>query len=167
MTNHQIIDTGPFYSMFNVGNYTFAPYKVVWREQAASLTVATVLSYDSKPIIPDHKLMLIDCTNTDEAFYICGILNSSPARYAAISYAVNVQYDPHILENIYLPKFNAKNKHHLQMATLSAMAHKTVKNNDEESIKYIEKEIDVLSAFIWGLSKEELKEIKLSLEEYN
>ncbi|HEY79633.1 MAG TPA: N-6 DNA methylase, partial [Caldilineae bacterium] len=26
----QVIETGPFYSMFNVGDYTFAPWKVVW-----------------------------------------------------------------------------------------------------------------------------------------
>ena len=50
----------PFCTMFAISGYTFAPYKVVWREQAASLTASVVGSYQGKPIIPDHKLMLID-----------------------------------------------------------------------------------------------------------
>jgi hypothetical protein len=28
--NNRIVETGPFYSMFGVGPYTFAPWKVVW-----------------------------------------------------------------------------------------------------------------------------------------
>src|SRR5437870_12602713 len=31
-----------FYSIFNIGDYTFADWKVVWREQANGLTAAVI-----------------------------------------------------------------------------------------------------------------------------
>jgi len=159
----RIIETGPFYSMFNVGGYTFAPYKVVWREQASSLMATVIGSIDGKPIVPDHKLMSVDCNSNREAFYLSGMINSSPAKYAAISYAVEIQFNPHILKNVRIPKYNPKNNLQDRIADLSQKAHKeTEKGNDTSSI---EMEIDGFAAQIWGLTREELKEIKLSLEE--
>jgi methylase of polypeptide subunit release factors len=159
----EIIKTGPFYSMFNVSTYTLAPYKVVWREQSSSLTVSVIGKKDDKPIIPDHKLMMISCSTKKEAFYICGMLNSSPARYAAISYAVNIQYDPHLLENINVPRYDSTNTLHIHLAELSEKAHNEVsKGND---VSEIEAEIDCFAARIWGLSEEEVREIQKALEE--
>lgn len=83
-----------YYTMFGVGDYTFAPYKVVWREQASSLTVAVVGNIEGRCVIPDHKLMLIDCNTKQETYYLSGMLNSSLARYVAVSYAITIQFDP-------------------------------------------------------------------------
>ncbi|MDW8309171.1 MAG: N-6 DNA methylase, partial [Verrucomicrobiales bacterium] len=74
--------TAPFYSIYNVGPYTFAPYKVVWREQAAFLTAAVSVSPRGQPaVIPDHKLSLCVGSSEDEVHYICALLNSVPSQF--------------------------------------------------------------------------------------
>jgi SAM-dependent methyltransferase len=155
----------PFYTMFAVGDYTFATYKVVWREQASSLTATVISSLEDKTIIPDHKLMLVDCKTIEEAYYLCGMLNSNISKYAAISYATEIQYDPHILQNIRIPKFIQRNELCRKITELSERAHESAKNDDNQAVQAIEEEIDEVSAQIWGLSDDELKEIKLCLKE--
>jgi hypothetical protein len=54
----------PLWTMYNVGPYTLSPRKVVWREQAAEFTAAAAgavnVAGQRKPVVPDHKLMLVD-----------------------------------------------------------------------------------------------------------
>jgi type I restriction-modification system DNA methylase subunit len=163
--NGRIIETGPFYSMFDVGDYTFAPYKVVWRYIATDFICAVTLPFNEKPIIPNEKLILIACNNENEAYYICGLCNSSPARFVVISYGVETQLAPHLIQNIHIPKFDPKNKLHIYLAELSRKAHDAAKKDEQEILKNIEEEIDKISAQIWGLTEEELNQIKLSLKE--
>ena len=125
------VETGPFHSMFNVGDYTFAPWKVVWREQASELTAAVVGAVNGKPSILDHKLMLVDCQSQEEADYVCGLLNSAPGRFTANSYAVSIQMDPHILEHIRIPRFDPGNPLHQRLAELSKEAHQAAKVANE------------------------------------
>jgi hypothetical protein len=155
----------PFYSMFAVGDYTFAPYKVVWREQASYLTASVVLTEGKKPIITDHKLMMIDFSDKEESFYVCAMLNSCIAVFAAISYAIEIQFDPHILDNILVPRYDPKNRYHIHLVQQSKLAQKAAKHDDHEKLKEIEEEIDELAARIWGLKKEELNDIQLCLGE--
>jgi hypothetical protein len=154
-----------FYSMYDVAEYTFAPYKVVWREQATSLTASVVGSHQGKPIIPDHKLMLIECLTASEAHYLCAMLNSNLAVFAAKCYAVETQTDTHIVENIRIPKFDSKNTSHLTLAKLSEQAHKLAAANDEKGLNLVEDEVDQAAGELWGLTGEELAEIKKSLDE--
>ncbi len=161
----RVTETGPFYSMFDVGDYTFAPWKVVWREQASTMTVSVVGSCGSKPVIPDHKLMLVDCASEEEAFYVAGLLNSSTARIVVLSYAVEIQMDPHVLENIRIPRFDPQNAVHRRLAALSEQAHQAARRGDEAALRGIEAEIDEQAAQLWGLSQAELQEIQQSLRE--
>jgi len=61
-----------FYACQRVGEYTFAPWKVVWRYIAPVFTCAVIKPYqvcgpfEGKPIIPNEKLMMIDCASKDE-----------------------------------------------------------------------------------------------------
>jgi type I restriction-modification system DNA methylase subunit len=161
----RIVETSPFYSMFDVGEYTFAPYRVVWRYIATDFICSVITFKDGKPIIPNEKLMLIACDNESEAHYLCGLCNSSPLRFIVISYGVETQLAPHLIQNICIVKFDPKNKLHLYLAQLSQKAHEAAKIDDQETIKNIEEEIDEVSAQIWGLTKEELQEVKKSLKE--
>lgn len=158
-------ETDPYWSMFNVSTFTFAPWKVVWREQASIFTAAVIGPVDGKPVVPDHKLMLIAVSSNSEAYYICGLLNSSPVRLAVLAYAVEIQMDTHIVANIAVPKFSPKNGLHLRLAELSEAAHKAAAAGDTDEVRRIEEEIDRLAAQLWGMSDEELAEIKQSLEE--
>jgi SAM-dependent methyltransferase len=158
-------ETDPFYSMFNVGGYTFAPYKVVWREQAAGLMVAMAGPLATGIIVPDHKLMMVDCQDKDEAHYLCATLNSSLAQLIVLSYGVTIQMDTHVLENVSVLRYDLTNPTHRQLAALSQQAHEATAAEDAARVRKIEAEIDVLAAQLWGLTEAELWEIQESLAE--
>jgi hypothetical protein len=166
--NGRIVETGPFYSMFDVGTYTFAPWKVVWPNIASALNAAVVGSAEGKIIVPQHIVTLVACESEEEAHYICALLNSSSANFAARAYSQEGGKsfgDPHILEHIRIPRFDPKNPVHLRLAELSKQAHEAAKIGDETRLREIEAEIDRWAAKLWGLSDDELREIQQSLRE--
>ena len=155
------------YSIYNVGPYTLAPFKVVWT-RVANIEAAVVSEKNNKPIIPQETITLVALNNEQEAHYLCAMINSSPFQYACLSYSQaggKSMGSPHVLENIRIPTFDQKNKFHIHLADLSIKAHQVTKTENKEKLKDVEEEIDQISAQIWGLTKEELKEIKLCLEE--
>jgi len=164
-TRGMIEKGAPFYSMFAVGDYTFAPFKVVWREQAAGLTVAVVEPQADRVVIPDHKLMLVDCQDRNEAHYLCAALNSSPAQLIVLSYGVTIQMDTHVLENVRVPKHDSANPTHIALADLSQQAHAATAAGNAARVREIEAEVDRLAAKLWGLTDAELQEIQESLAE--
>jgi hypothetical protein len=151
--------------MFNVGQYSFAPFKVVWREQAAHMTACVITKIGERTIIPDHKLMLIDCEGLEESHFICALLNSSIVRLAIIGYAIEIQMNPHILENIRIPKFDQNDQLHNRLSELSLEAHKAAKENDLIKLQKTESQINNLAAQLWGLSEKEATEIEKCLQE--
>jgi len=167
----RVIETGPFYSMFDVGDYTFAPWKVVWREQSAQFTTAVVGPLNERAVMPDHKLMLVACPSEEEALYMCALLNSSPAELTIWAYAISIQQNTHITRNVRIPQFNESNPNHGQLAQLAKRAHELAPaayagdEGAQRELQQVETEIDEAAAELWGLSAEELREIKRSLEE--
>ena len=167
----QVIETGPFYSLFNIGKYTFAPWKVVWREQSAWFTVAVVNEQEQKCIVPDHKLMLIGCQSKKEAFYLAGVLNSAPITLAVWAFSISIQQTTHITDQIAVPHFDAQNPTHTRLAALSQKAHQIAPKvyagdaNAQRRLAAIEARIDGLAAQLWGLTQAELEDIRRSLVE--
>ena len=160
----------PFYSMYNIGTYTFSRYKLAWKlisKDFISCVVRAITAeyIGEKVIIPNHKLMIIGLNRLQEAHYLCALCNSSISRVIVKSYAVETGLSPHIMENINIPKFNAENKIHLRLSELSQQAHSAAKLGIKGRIKDIEEEIDFLAASLWGLTRDELKGIKSSLAE--
>jgi len=160
----------PFYSLYNIGEYTLAPYKVCWREQAEFLTCAVIsngtVSGKSKVIIPDHKLMFVPLRDKDEAHYLCAMLNSCVSMIVVKSYAIETATSTHVLENVRLPKFDAKNKRHQRLAELSATAHQLAADSteaDQKRLVKVEAEIDETAAAVWDISDTELRDIQSSL----
>lgn len=170
--NGRMVETGPFYSMFNVGDYTFAPWKVVWRYVASDFIVAVVgPASDEKPVVPNEKLMLVPVEDDNEAFYLCGVLNSSPIRFAVQSFFVQTQIAPHVLQKLCIPRYEPNTDHQNRIAHLSRRAHELAPaayNGDKAAraeLRRVEEEIDRAAAQLWGLTEEELAEIRRSLEE--
>ncbi|MGD0037967.1 MAG: N-6 DNA methylase [Bacteroidota bacterium] len=159
----KLMENGTFYSMFAVSDSTFAPYKVVWKEQSSEFECAVISTSNDKVVVPDHKLMLVPFENETEAHYVCAILNSSISGFIVQSYTIATQQSTHILENIKVQKFDPNNGIHLDLARLSKSCHEKVALGI--AVSDIEEQIDELSAEIWGLTKEELKDIKESLAE--
>ena len=170
----QIVETGPFYSMFNVGDYTFAPWKVVWGRIGNRIESAVVSNVDGRPLIPQETISLVACDNREEAYYIAAAINSTPFQFAAYSYsqAGGKSFgSPHVLENIRIPRFNPEDATHSTLSRLSRRAHELAPRayvGDEAAqaeLKQVEAEIDRVAARLWGLTEEEVREIQASLEE--
>jgi len=125
---------------------------------------------DGKSVIPQETITLVAVDTKNEAYYLAGMVNSSPFQYAVISYSQEggkSMGSPHVLENIRIPKFDSKNQLFLKIAELSENAHRSVKENDADSLIKIETELDDFVAQVWGLTKEESQDIHNSLGEFN
>jgi len=172
----------PFYSVYDIGDYTFYPYKVVWKRIAGAIT-GKAISFASavlepaklefigeKPIVLNDSLILIPFVKRDEAYYVSGVLNSSIALLAIASYTYELRQETHIVQYINIPKFDPKNPLHQKLSQLSQKAHEIAKKIYEENredlkeeLKRIEEDIDKTVAKLYGITDDELKEIKKCL----
>lgn len=132
-----------FYSLSKVGDYTFSPYKVTFRDNTilSAAVVEKLLTPWGKEVMPicaKHCPYISkdksgnDITE-DEAYYICGILNTEIVKkyfkftYSTRSYSINF--------NIKIPKFDIRNKYHKNIMELSREA--TKNGVDSEILKEI------------------------------
>ncbi|MBI2843119.1 MAG: SAM-dependent DNA methyltransferase [Armatimonadetes bacterium] len=159
----RLMQTGPFYSMFAVGEYTFAPYKVVWAEQSSRFATAVVTSRGDRLVVPDHKLMMVPLEDEAEAHYVCALSNSSPFVLTVGCYAIGTQQDTHVLANIKLPRYDPARAAHRRLSSLSREAHAVVAGNPGRAIRVIEQEIDELAADLWGITPSEMDAIRQAL----
>lgn len=153
----------PFYSMYGVGDYTFSPYKVVWKEQSTILICAVVDETITPRIMPDHKLMFVSFQDKNSAYYCCALLASTPCRTAIKSYVINTSTSTHILDYISIPKFDQQNPLHDKIANLGIEATRLAYENKSAELLQIEEEIDAYSCEIWNISKTELDILKEEL----
>jgi hypothetical protein len=165
-----------FYTMYGIGEYTFASYKVVWKRMASDLE-AVVLSKVTTPIgekdvIPTDTTSLIPFKSEEEAHYVCAILNSSPVRFCVRSYSSAGRGfgAPSIIKHFGIPKYEESNGVHREVSELSKNAHELAKRyyeqNDleaREELKEVEEEIDKMVAELYGITNEELEEVKKTL----
>ncbi len=168
----QLMEKGPFYSMYAVGNYTYAPYKAVWNRMGDKLTACVVGFADDnflgrKLILPENVLAFIPTDNEDEAHYICAILNSSIADLILRSIAGGTKSfgTPKMVEDtLNIPKYNPRNYMHAKLAELSKKAHQLALTGNISELNKVEIEIDKTVAKLYGITDEELAEIINSLK---
>ncbi len=160
----------PFYSIYNVGNHTLSRIKVCWQRMGETLRSVVVDSQslnsalEIKPILPQETIVFIPLSNLKEAHYICSLMNSSISQLIAKSYSMGKSFaSAHILNYIAISKFDQDNKIHLDLANLSVECHKNITLGTD--VDDLEEQIDKLAAELWGLTKEELQDIKDSLKE--
>jgi len=168
----------PFYAVYDIGTYTFAPYKVVWKEVSARMTVGgfhvAVLEplqdkyLGENTVVPDHTVVLIPVGNREEAYYLAGILNSTIITFA-LQYAVVES-----VSNLNIPKLDPNNDLHRRIAELSKRAHEVAKcinaenkpdycNNIRNPIKEleeIEKELDKAVAKLYDINEDTLDDFR-------
>jgi hypothetical protein len=158
----------PFYSTYNVGPYTFSPYKVVWPNIASDIRAAVVSESDGRIVVPEHVVTLVPFEDASEAHYVCAVIGSSPANFVVQSYSTRGGKSfgtPHVLENVHIPHFKPTDSIHRQLAALSQQAHGATAVGDAVRVREIETEIDQLAIELWGLTQQELEDIQQSLEE--
>ncbi len=161
-------ETDPFYSLFNVGDYTFAPCKVVWPWISKSIRAAVVSTAKGCAIIPDNNVTFIETREPVEAHFIAAVLNCSVFSYTIQSFYAGGGGGigrPAALTRARVPRFESSDPVHGALATLSQQAHAATAAGDAAQVEAIEAEIDRLAAQLWGLTEEELKEIQRNLAE--
>jgi hypothetical protein len=114
----------PFYSMYNVGPYTLAPWKVVWPEVGSTVRAAVVGPVAGRPTIPDHTIILVPLQEEDEAPFVCAILNAPTSRALVTAYVVG-HPSPHVLEHVRVPRYDPANELHREIAELGRLANET------------------------------------------
>jgi hypothetical protein len=81
-----IFKSGPFYSVFGLGPYTFSPFRVVWCGLGMKACFAVVTpvedpSLGNKPPVPDSCCYSISTGSFEEACFLAGVLNSSVVKW--------------------------------------------------------------------------------------
>ena len=157
----------PFWSMFNIGPYTMSDWKVIWQRMGSHMCAAVAGSRGS-PYVPQETLCFIPTRSQIEAHYICAVLNSTPFDCAVGAYSQKGGKSfasPHILEHLSVPAFDAHDRRHRRLAVLSKLAHNAARRGDDEALGSLESQIDMLAAGLWGLSEDELAELKRAMED--
>lgn len=147
--------TQPWYRLDNVGDYTFSPYKVIWKEQSKSFSAVAIGNYSSlpnadlklfkgedKPVVVDSKVLMLATSTMQEAYYVSGVLNSKSIRDIIDAYAVGLNRGVDVLKNITVYKFDTSNILHLKIANCSENIHNLAKKSADFSLQ--EKELDKL-----------------------
>jgi hypothetical protein len=130
----------PYWSMYNVGPYTFAPHRVVWREQCSRFECAVM---PDGAWIADAKLVVVACESAPEAHFVAAMLNSTPAGEFVASYALRVQRSTHVLRHLRVPRFDVGDERHVELARIAA-----------ECVRHAagDERLDALAGRIWGLT---------------
>lgn len=131
------------------------------------MKAAVIGTIEGKPILTNQAMHpFIPLESSQEAHYICACMNNSIFGLAVVAHTQEGGKSfaqSNILEHIRIPRYDPSNSVHRKLAKLSLAAHKAAKVGDEKHLKEIENEIDTLSAKLWGLTDDELREIQQSL----
>jgi hypothetical protein len=117
----------PFYSVYNVGAYSFAPFKVIWAEQSGEFAAAVAGSAEvplvgERPYVPDHKIFFVDFDEERPAYFLCGLLTSSMVKEFVESHNISIQVGD-IFKHMNVPPYETKNQAHKDLASLVKQAH--------------------------------------------
>lgn len=136
----------PYCSVYNVGDYTFAPYKVIWAEQSGVFKSAVASSgsvpiVGKRPYVPDHKIYFVDFRAEAPAHYLCGLLNSEIIGEYLYSHIISIQVG-NVFKHLNIPPFDRNDPLHLGLSELSIAAHQ---ESDPEEREFIIIELNNLA----------------------
>lgn len=118
----------PHYAIYNVGDFSFSPWKVIWAEMSGSFSAAVAGYGDvplvgKRPYVPDHKIFFVAFNDKKEAHYLCGLLNSTIVAEFVESHNVSIQMGD-IFKHMRLPTYDKNNADHSDLANRVEAAHK-------------------------------------------
>ncbi|WP_318569448.1 N-6 DNA methylase [Salinigranum marinum] len=161
-------EAGPFYSLFGLGPYTWAPYKVVWCRLGFKPHFAVVSTVDDpglgeKTVVPGDHCMFVACDDEREAHYLCALLNAAPYQRCLRDLAGGGKagLSKSVVSSVSLPTWADTDRQN-RLADLSRRAHAIVPNytdcskrtyNDRSipELAAVEREIDaVATRFLEG-----------------
>jgi hypothetical protein len=147
-----------FYSMYDVGPYTVAPFKVVWRRmdhriRAAVLEPFPHPSLGPRPVVPQETCALVAADSADEAHYLCAILNSSLIEFLVESHNVRGGKgfgSPGMFEYLRIARYDPNHTIHRALAAASKTAHGLAAAGGNTAA--IESEINAWVSELWETS---------------
>jgi SAM-dependent methyltransferase len=95
----------PYWSLWNVGPYTFSPHKVVWREISGRFQAAYV---GPEVVVCDHKLYFVPCESEAEGRYLANVLNAPTVAGAISAYASQLSLGASVVEYLAIPRYDAE-----------------------------------------------------------
>lgn len=140
----------PTYAIYDVGEYTFAPYKVVWAEMAGTLQAGVIHGADvphgggHKPVVPDHKIYFAAFEDPDHAHYVCAFLNSTSVREFVDSFTIKIQVGT-IFRHVRLPGYDSTKEEHAELVRYSREAHRRLAEAQGADITHLRSAIDRLA----------------------
>jgi hypothetical protein len=161
---------GPYYSMYNVGPYTLAPWKVVWRRMDRCLRAAVVGMIEhpilgTRPAVPQETCVLVAADTPEEAHYLCAMLNSVVSGFLVSAHSVvggKGFGTPSILDFLGIRRFDAADRRHQSLAALSRRAHHAAAaGNDWQHVQH---RIDLEAAALYRLSPDQCRRIAHHLQ---
>ncbi len=122
-------DSGPFYNLFGLGEYTWADYKVVWCRLGFKPHFAVVSTVDDpdlgeKPVVPGDHCMFLATDDEHEAHFLCALLNSAVYQRSIEGLASEGKsgIPKAIVDRLELPAYRETERHR-RLAELSMEAH--------------------------------------------
>lgn len=150
-------NTQPYYRLDNVGEYAYAPYKVLWKEQTGSMSAVVVGSYlesvpdadenlfsEDKTIVVDSKVLMLGLENAEEAYYVCGIINAEDIVKVIDGYAISTNRGVDVLKYLAIPEFDSHNQIHMEIVKYSKKIHDEFKRNSNASVRELEEQLNVV-----------------------
>jgi len=156
-TVRELAERTEFYSMFGIGKYTIARYKVVWKRMSSDLVAAVIsqtkTDFGWKKLIPTDTTSLFATEDENEAHYLCAVINSTIVRNFIKSYSSAGRGfgAPSVMENVGIPKFKKDNKKYKKLSELSMKLHDLKLREKEKEVMVLEKEVDKNVCALFGI----------------
>lgn len=141
----------PYYRLDNVGDYTYAPYKVLWKEQTGSMSAVVVGTYfesipdadktlfsEDKTIVVDSKVLMLGLDNKLEAYYVCGILNAPDIINVIDSYAISTNRGTDVLKYLAIPQYCPDETIHCTISEISRNIHEEMRSKKINKISLLD-----------------------------
>jgi hypothetical protein len=158
-----------FYVIGNVGNYTLAPFKVVFKDlseflQCSVIGPVRIEGMPSTPVVPDHTVLFVTCESENECHFIAGLLNSIPARVALHGASVGVQtqrYFPTDVSRLRIPLFKPTDASHAEIVRLSNLCHNH--STEGQHLQRLERDLAEATSGIWSIP---MKQVEFLMSAY-
>jgi hypothetical protein len=114
----------PFWSVWSTGAYSFAPWKVLWREMASQFAAAYLgpvadAVLGARVAVPDHKLYFVAVADETEAAYLTGLLNAPVVAEAITAYAATLGLGTSVCEVLRIPPYRPDQPGHQALSALA------------------------------------------------
>ena len=153
---HQRWGSGqPWYAVYNIGPYSFAPWRVVWKASGSRFGATVISTFDHptlgpRPLLAAKSVILLPFEHFGAAHFVCGLLNTTHAR-ERIAAGVRGWVHRQALNLVPpIPVFDVGDPLNVQITRLSVRAHKLTAEG--ASCEDVERELDDVAGRMWGLT---------------